>query len=48
MILVTTIDRFMSTKIEVRYRSFSQLKVAYPHIIKIDSRILSGPIRNQF
>ncbi|CAF1954799.1 unnamed protein product [Rotaria magnacalcarata] len=29
MILLTTIDRFVSTTAEVRYRSFSQLKVAY-------------------
>jgi hypothetical protein len=29
MILLATIDRFMSTRNEVRYRSCSQLKVAY-------------------
>ena len=29
MILLTAIDRYMSTKDEVRYRAFSQLKVAY-------------------
>ncbi|CAF2770092.1 unnamed protein product [Rotaria sp. Silwood2] len=44
MILLTTIDRFMSTTAQVRYRSFSQLKVAHrlAPLVIIISMILSS------
>ncbi|CAF1565317.1 unnamed protein product [Rotaria sp. Silwood1] len=44
MILLTTIDRFMSTTTQVRYRSFSQLKVAHrlAPLVIIISMILSS------
>ncbi|CAF0746664.1 unnamed protein product [Rotaria sordida] len=44
MILLTTIDRFMSTTNQVRYRSFSQLKVAHRivPIVIIISMILTS------
>lgn len=45
MILLTTIDRYMSTRNEVHYRALSQLKIAYriiPIIIIILSMILSS------
>jgi formate-dependent nitrite reductase membrane component NrfD len=46
MILLTIIDRFMSTTTQVRYRSFSQLKVAYrmAPMIGIISMILSSHV----